>query len=102
MYVGRAASSALIERVPSHFDVRPEGWFGTRSKKLAEQTSPTTTPIQCLSRALDMKLALLVADVGGVDLGSAEQTLRETLKPKLHTPKRPRPIELSTPLADIA
>jgi hypothetical protein len=43
-YVGKAESRAFIERVPSHVDVRPTGWFGTLLKKIGERGAPGCDP----------------------------------------------------------
>jgi hypothetical protein len=101
MYVGRARSRALIERIPSHFDVRPEAWFGTLLRRLGERESPPCTPVAMVSRALDLRLAMLVADRPDVDLSSAEETLRHALLPKLNSPKKRRPVDLALALAEI-
>lgn len=107
MYVGKSSSRAFIERVPSHFDVRPGSWFGTLLIKLAEPV-PGCQPAECLERALNMRLALLVADSNIMDIGdvkdllrSIEYSLRVVLRPELNAPSNPKLIDPNTPLADI-
>jgi hypothetical protein len=99
-YVGRSASRALIERVPSHLDLRPEGWFGTLLKKLGERRRSAAAPSECVEEALDLRLALLIADESGVDLSTAEDAFRHGLQPALNTPRNVRPIDLHRVLLD--
>lgn len=95
-YVGRAASRALIERVPSHLDVRPEAWFGTLLARLARRRSAQAAPSECVEEALSLGLALLIADEPGIDLSSAEDAFRHGLRPALNSPKRVRPIDITS------
>ncbi len=95
-YVGRAASRALIERVPSHLDVRPESWFGTLLKRLAESRPVPVAPSECVEEALGLRLALLIADAPEIDISKAEDAFRHGLRPTLNSPKRVRPIDLAT------
>lgn len=34
-YVGKSGSRSMVERIPSHFDLRPKSWFNTFLKKKA-------------------------------------------------------------------
>lgn len=102
-YVGRAARRALIERVPSHLDVRPEGWFGTLLTRLSERRPVPAVPSECVEEALGLRLALLIADEGGIDLSTAEDAFRHGLRPALNSPKRPRQMDLGgTRLDDVS
>jgi len=99
-YVGKASSRAFIERVPSHLDVRPEGWFGTLLKQLGK--APQLPPIQCVDRALSMRLALLVAEPSVVDIARVEDVFRHGFGPLLNAPRKRRPIDIhSIRLGDV-
>lgn len=93
MYVGKSSSRAIIERVPAHLDIRPDAWFGTLVKKLRGSGNRTLSSV--LSDALNLKLALLVADVP-VDLKVAEDAFVRLLRPVLNSPKNVKPISAST------
>lgn len=95
-YVGRAASRALIERIPSHLDLRPEAWFGTLLKRLSEKRPVPASPSDCVEEALGLRLALLIADEPAIDLSTAEDAFRHALRPALNSPKNVRPVELAT------
>src|ERR1700690_3283156 len=108
MYVGRSSSRAIIERIPSHFDIRPGCFFGTLLSKLAHECEPYKQPVECVARALCMRLALLVADStdmpedGVKDLiKDTETDLRSLLLPKLNSPKNPKSIKPREPLGTI-
>lgn len=93
-YIGKASSRAFIERVPSHLDVRPEGWFGTLLKKLAHRRGQAQDLSACVGEALDLRLALLAADLPDIDLGTAETEFRHAFRPALNAPKRPRLVDV--------
>lgn len=99
-YVGRAASRALIERVPSHLDLRPDAWFGTLLKRLSERRPAPAAPSECVEEALSLRLALLIADEPNIDLSTAEDAFRHGLRPALNSPKKLRPIDVESVLLD--
>jgi hypothetical protein len=108
MYVGKSSSRALIERIPSHFDIRPGCYFGTLLRKLADESEPHKQPVQCVDRALGMRLALLVADSTHMPddhvkelVTDTENALRSLLLPKLNSPRNPKSISPSEPLGTI-
>lgn len=98
-YVGRSASRAFIERVPSHFDARAEGWFGTLLKKLAHPRQSPDDSV--LARGLGMRLALLQVDDPDADPGDLEELFRHAYGPKLNTPKKRRTHDLSRKPVDL-
>ncbi len=108
MYVGRSSSRALIDRIPSHFDIREGSWFGTLLIKLAHEREPYKQLAECVNPALSMRLTLLVADSTHMPeddvkdlIKDAETTLRSLLLPKLNSPTNPKPIDPSEPLGTI-
>jgi hypothetical protein len=92
IYVGKASSRAIIERVPSHLDVRPEEWFGTLLKELGKRRVPPGPPRDCVDQALALRLALLVADSPKLEIARAEDAFRHAFRPLLNAPKKPRPL----------
>jgi hypothetical protein len=98
IYVGRARSRAIIERVPAHFDTRPEGWFGTLLEYLARSSNATRQDV--VESALKMRLALIFKDSGNGDVSRAETALRHAFQPRLNTPARRKNV-LGT-LAEVA
>ncbi|WP_437636993.1 hypothetical protein [Sorangium sp. So ce854] len=101
MYVGKSSSRAIIERVPAHLDIRPNAWFGTLMQKLGEHTDGRRAPSSVLNDAMNLKLALLLADVP-VDLKVAEDAFIRLLRPTLNTPKKVKPISASTVMRAFA
>ncbi len=108
MYMGKSSSRAFIERIPSHLDVRPGNWFGTLLHKLANCNEPPCRSADCLARALDVRLTLLVANAEDMPedelkdlLESTEYGFRVVLKSKLNPPKNPRMTDPNTPLGHI-
>lgn len=95
MYVGKASRRAIIERVPAHVDIRPGAWFNTLMKKLGEHAEGKRVPSLVLNDALNLRLALLFADLP-VDLGGAENAFIRLLQPVLNTPRNAKPIDAST------
>lgn len=99
-YVGKSESRAFIERIPSHLDVRPGSYFGTLLQKLGKHRGQD--PVQCVKEALSLRLAVLVADVAGADLGAAELAFRHAFRPSLNAPKKALDLDAkSTYLADF-
>jgi hypothetical protein len=94
-YIGKASSRALIERIPSHLDLRSGSWFGTLLKKLGQRRIPSAEPSECVTEALGLRLALLAADPQCVDLSEAENAFRHAFRPRLNTPSHPRTIDLA-------
>jgi len=86
-YVGKCTSRSFIERVPSHFDQRENAWFNTLPKKLAKQGIPYK---QALSDALKFNVVLLGIRQKEVS-ERLESVFRNTYRPILNTPARPRP-----------
>jgi hypothetical protein len=86
MYVGKASSRAIIERVPAHLDSRDTAWFGTLLKYLSETSG--TSRVSCVPRALLMKVAVVFVDPDAVDIGAAETILRGALAPSLNPARR--------------
>jgi hypothetical protein len=52
-YVGKSSSRSFIERIPSHLDPRPDGWFNTLPKKLIAR-SPLIDYRSALEHALGL------------------------------------------------
>jgi hypothetical protein len=63
--------------------------------------SPNCTPSSVLADALNLKLALLFADVP-VDLEVAEEAFIRLLRPVLNTPKNVKPISASSTMRELA
>ncbi|MCS7050893.1 MAG: hypothetical protein NZL87_04695 [Thermomicrobium sp.] len=99
MYVGSSGSKALIERVPGHLDVRPEGWFGTLLQKLVEHGAASRAA--ALPRAFEMRLTVLVADEP-VALLAAEKAFQHVLRPKLNSLTGICTATLDSTLAEIS
>ena len=86
VYVGRARSRAIIERVPSHLDVRAEGWFGTLLQRIQEEKGLSDRSA-AVPHALALRLSILVADYDNIDMSNAETELRHAYRPTLNRPK---------------
>jgi len=81
-YVGKATSRSFAERIPSHFDPRPDGWFGTLPKKVRTFASLST-----YAEAIEISLSLHLLTVGVPDRYVAarlEKFLRSALRPRLN------------------
>jgi hypothetical protein len=96
-YVGKATSRSFVERIPSHFDPRPDGWFGTLPKKTQVYASLST-----YREAIDLSLSLQLLIVGVPEKGEAgrlERFLRSSLRPKLNPAGQS--FDLSQPLTTV-
>jgi hypothetical protein len=99
-YIGKASSRAFIERVPSHFDTRPDCWFGTLIKRLNATTGGTPDAGAILDRALGMRISLLL--VGDPETAEeVERCLRHAFGPSLNTPKNRKTVDLNRTLSDV-
>ena len=70
-------------------------------KKLSERAEGKRTPSSVLNDALNLKLALLLADVP-VNLKVAEDAFIHLLRPVLNTPKKVKQISASTTMRAFA
>lgn len=87
-YVGKATSRSFAERLPAHFDPRPDAWFNTIPKRIIELRLAET-----YREALELGLSLRIALIGLSDPSSAaslETELRTTLAPVLNARGSPR------------
>lgn len=82
-YVGKATSRSFAERLPAHFDPRPDAWFNTIPKRILAKGL-----VESYSEALELGLSLRVALIGLQDSAAAarlESDLRCSLAPALNT-----------------
>ena len=84
-YVGKSSSRSFIERIPSHLDPRPDGWFNTLPKKLIAR-SPLIDYRSALEHALGLDLVLLGVPQQPI-IPHLETTLRSYLQPALNAGK---------------
>ena len=84
-YVGKSSSRSFIERIPSHLDPRPDGWFNTLPKKLIAR-SPHIDYRSALEHALGLDLVLLGVPQQPI-IQRLETTLRSYLQPALNAGK---------------
>jgi len=88
-YVGKATSRSFTERLPAHFDPRPDAWFNTIPKRIFDRGLA-----ESYAEALEFGLSLRIALIGISDASSAarlETELRTSLTPMLNTRSAPRP-----------
>ena len=81
-YVGKSSSRSFVERIPSHFDPRLEGWFNTLPKKLMKHDG-FLEYAAAHSRSLEMKLILLGIK-SRPTVNTLEGMLRSYLQPTLN------------------
>lgn len=82
-YVGKATSRSFADRLPAHFDPRPDAWFNTIPKRILGMGLAEN-----YSQALELGLSLRVALIGLSDSAAAarlESELRGCLAPVLNT-----------------
>lgn len=85
LYVGKAASRSFIERIPAHFDIRPDAWFNTLPKRVMSVRTIAEYPA-AHALALTFRLVLL----GMKSQQSAmklEAALRDYMQPELNKSK---------------
>ncbi|MFA7268965.1 MAG: hypothetical protein WC073_06450 [Sterolibacterium sp.] len=81
-YVGKASSRSFVERIPSHFDPRADGWFGTLPKRIM---SICKTTDYCDAIQLGLSLRLVLIGVQTKDVATkVENVLRTYLQPMLN------------------
>ena len=101
-YVGKATSRSFVERIPSHFDSREKGWFNTLPKKIwnSGETAASTYE-EAHQKALTLHLVMVGVkqpddglnkrdNIGKKRAGALETVLRNYLKPRLNTFKKPK------------
>lgn len=84
-YVGKSSSRSFIERIPSHLDPRPSGWFNTLPKKLMAQ-HPQFDYSSALEQAMAFSLVLLGMPKS-CNIQGLEVALRSHLQPTLNAGK---------------
>jgi hypothetical protein len=84
-YVGKSSSRSFIERIPSHFDQRYEGWFNTLPKKIMQKEGIAHYHT-ALEQSLKMRLVLLGIN-GRETINKLESALRCFLQPSLNPGK---------------
>lgn len=81
-YVGKATSRSFVERIPAHFDQRPDAWFNALPKRIHDRKI-TSSYADAHSLGLSLRLALV-----GVRNKTAamklERVLRGALQPQLN------------------
>jgi hypothetical protein len=96
MYVGMSSSRSFIERIPSHFDRRQNGWFNTLARKVFEKQldaicndSNATPPSfdEAVKTALGYSLVTLCIENRG-DIPMIERMFRTLLEPRLNSRKK--------------
>lgn len=85
-YVGKSSSRSFIERIPSHLDPRPNGWFNTLPKKLMAQ-HPQFDYSSALEQAMAFSLVLLGMPKS-CNIQGLEVALRSHLRPALNAGRR--------------
>jgi len=87
-YVGKATSRSFVERIPSHFDSREDGWFNTLPRKiLGSENTAASTLEEAHQKALSLHLVMVGVDGEKKIAGALETVLRNYLSPLLNTPK---------------
>jgi hypothetical protein len=97
-YVGKCYTRTFVERIPMHFDLRPNGWFNPYLKYLANHLDGkekyNIPGITAMERALayaltNHELILIRFDINNADkINQSEKQLIKILLPKLNTPKK--------------
>ena len=85
-YVGKSTSRSFVERIPAHFDQRPDAWFNTLPKAILNRE-----PVTCFAEALQLALSLRIVLLGVRTPASAtrlESALRSVLLPRLNAAAR--------------
>ena len=94
-YVGKAGSRTMLERVASHFDVRPGSWFNSFLSALAGKpkgANPAATELELinvLDKALEHEIVAVLFDSSSMQLiNSFESFLMKTYQPPYNSQRR--------------
>jgi hypothetical protein len=82
-YIGKCSSRSFVERIPSHFDIRPNGWFNTLLKYLCDYNNYDSF-FDAAMFAKNNLLLVLITMQDSVNCSEAEKLLRLLLRPKLN------------------
>ena len=96
-YVDKSSSRSFIERVPSHFDPRHDGWFNTLPKKLMLHAG-FNEYLAAHARGLELRVVMLGIK-SRATVNTLETFLRSYLQPKLNAERAGR-VSAETLLAE--
>jgi hypothetical protein len=86
--MGKSSSRSFVERIPSHFDPRLDGWFDTLPEKLMKHDGLAEYPA-AHSRSLEMN-SIMLGFKRKDTMNAREGILRSQLQPTLNPDKKER------------
>jgi len=81
-YIGKSTGRSFIERIPSHFDQRPDAWFNTLPNRVLK-TRNASSYADAHSRSLSLRL-VLVGIKSKSSVLKLERVLRAFMRPRLN------------------